>query len=76
MGRPIRNFAETKIESLDTKINGLRTNLETKIESVRTEVHGLRSELQELRQDLRQKWEHSLDVHERLATIEAKLEIR
>ena len=37
---------------------------------------GLRGEFQELRLDVRQKWEQSLEVHERLAAVEAKLEIR
>ena len=61
---------------LDARINEVHTGRDAKIEGVRGEIHGLHSELRELRLDVRQKWEQSLAVHERLAAIEAKLEIR
>ena|SRR5437899_9047823 len=67
---------DAKIEALDAKIESTRSSLDAKIESLRAEVHGLRGEFQELRLDVRQKWEQSLEVHERLAAVEAKLEIR
>jgi hypothetical protein len=65
-----------RIDGSETGVNALETSLNARIESLRAEVQGLRGEFQELRLDVRQKWEHALDIHERLATIEAKLQIR
>src|SRR5882762_9520204 len=65
-----------RVDVLDIKLESMRSSLDAKIESLRAEVHGLRGEFQELRLDVRQKWEQSLEVHERLAAVEAKLEIR
>src|SRR6267143_1642602 len=65
---------DTKIDVLDIKIESMRSSLDAKIESLRAEVHGLRGEFQELRLDVRQKWDQSLEVHERLAAVDAKLE--
>jgi len=69
-----------KIDSVETtlnaRINSVESPLGAKIDGVRTDVQGLRGELHDLRLDVRQKWEESLAVHERLAAIEAKLEIR
>ena len=71
---------QAKIESVEAtlgnRIDSVEATLGAKVDSLRTEVHGLRGELQELRLDVRQKWEESLAVHERLAAIEAKLELR
>lgn len=71
---------DTKIESvrisLDARIESVRISLDAKIESLRGEVHGIRDDVQDLRLEVRQKWEQSLEIHERLAAVEAKLEIR
>lgn len=67
---------DAKFVGLDARIDSTRETLEAKFDSLRTEVHGLRGEFQDLRLDVRQKWEQSLEIHERLAVIEAKLEIR
>ncbi len=60
---------EAKIIALDAKIDAMDAKFEAKIDVLDSRIRILDANVHE-------KWEQSLSIHERLAVIEAKLEIR
>ena len=66
---PSLEAIQGKLEALDAKIDAMDAKFEAKIDALDSRIRILDTNVHE-------KWEQSLSIHERLAVIEAKLEIR